>query len=201
MEPMLLADAPTVPRPPDPTPAILLPMPALPARPTLAALFEAEESGLLRFALALVRRRAIAEELVQETFLRLHQVWTEVENPRAWLYRSLRNLALNHLRDHPAEAELQEEIAPPHDAARPDEAFERDEAIGMMRLHLAELPADDRALVELKYRDNLRYQEISRRTGLSVGNVGYRLHHALKTLAERLRHAGIDAAPDRRALR
>lgn len=198
---MLLADAPTVPRPPETTPGIVLPMPAPLSRPTLAALFEAEESGLLRFALALVRRRSIAEELVQEAFLRLHQAWAEVENPRAWLYRSLRNLALNHLRDHPGEAELQEENAPPIDAARPDESFERDEAIGMMRLLLAELPADDRDLIELKYRENLKYHEISRRTGLSVGNVGYRLHHALKTLAERLRHAGIDAAPERRVLR
>src|SRR5262245_50536452 len=130
MEPLVLSPAPTLPLRPAPPPVVVLPVQTKPERPSLAALFEAEESNLLRFALALVRRRTVAEELVQETFLRLHQVFAEVENPRAWLYRSLRNLALNHLRDHPAEAELHEETAPPHDSARPDESFERDETLG-----------------------------------------------------------------------
>jgi RNA polymerase sigma factor (sigma-70 family) len=200
MEPLVLAPAPTEPGLPVASPVVILPMPAKPERPSLAALFEAEESGLLRFALALVRRRSVAEDLVQETFLRLHQVWEEVENPRAWLYRSLRNLALNHLRDHPGEAELQEETLAAGDGVLPADTLERDEAIGMMRLLLAELPAEDRDLLELKYRDNLKYQEISRRTGLSVGNVGYRLHHVLKNLADGLRRVGIDAAEERRTL-
>lgn len=163
------------------------------ARPRhdVAALFAAEESGLLRFALGVVRQRAVAEELVQETFLRFHQVAAEVENPRGWLYRSLRNLALNHLRDRPRETELPEEPAAP-EATLPVEAMVREEAIGTMRLLLAELPDEDRDLIRMKYNDDLKYQEISRRTGLSVGNVGYRLHHALKALAAGLRRAGIE---------
>jgi RNA polymerase sigma-70 factor (ECF subfamily) len=160
----------------------------------LSELFVAEESGLLRFALSLVGRRAVAEELVQEAFLRLHPVYHEVENPRAWLFRSLRNLALNHLRDRKPESELHEETAPPHADALPAEQLVRDEAIGTVRLLLAELPPEDRELVRLKYLDNLKYQEISRRTGLSVGNVGYRLHHLLKGLADSLRRAGIDGS-------
>lgn len=170
-----------------------LPVTPAPEKPSLAALFRAEESGLLRYALGLVRRRSVAEELVQETFLRLHQVWGEVENPRGWLYRSLRNLALNHLRDRPAESELHEETAAGADAL-PAEALGREEALGCVRLLLAELPPEDRELVRLKYLEGLKYQEISRRTGLSVGNVGYRLHHLLKTLADDLRRAGIDGS-------
>ena len=52
---------------------------------TLTALFEAEEGPLLQFAYGLVGRRSVAEELVQEACLRLHPLWAEVENPRAWL--------------------------------------------------------------------------------------------------------------------
>ena len=163
------------------------------ARLPLAALFESEESGLLRFAIGLVGRRSVAEELVQETFLRLHQVRDEVENPRGWLYRSLRNLALNHLRDHRPETELKEETAPTDDSPAP-EVLGRDEAVGMMRLLLAEMPDADRDLVHLKYHDDLKYQEISKRTGLSVSNVGYRLHHVLKGLADSLRRAGIEGS-------
>ena len=122
----------------------------------IGVVFETEESGLLRFAIGLVGRRMVAEELVQETFLRLHKIWAEVENPRAWLYRSLRNLALNHLRDHPQEAELTEETA--HSVENlPVETLGRSEAVGMVRLLIAELPENDRSLVRLKYHDDLRY--------------------------------------------
>jgi len=64
----------------------------------IVALFEEEEAGLIRFAVGLVRRRELAEELVQDAFLRLHRHWDKVEQPRAWVYRAVRNLALNSLR-------------------------------------------------------------------------------------------------------
>ncbi|MBK8474846.1 MAG: RNA polymerase sigma factor [Opitutaceae bacterium] len=179
--------------PPGPAPVAALRAMSEPVTLTLAALFESEESGLLRYALGLVGRRPVAEELVQEAFLRLHHAWDEVENPRAWLYRSLRNLALNHLRDHPLETELTEETGSA-DARPAPEQLGRDEAIGTVRLLLAELPEADRRLIRLKYHDDLKYQDISRHTGLSVGNVGYRLHHLLKTLADELRRVGIEGS-------
>lgn len=170
---------------------MVVPLPA--AGETLAEIFEAEENGLLTFAIGLVRRRSVAEELVQEAFLRLHQLWGEVENPRAWLYRSLRNLALNHLRDHSRETTV-DDAEGPGDEVPPDEALGRLEAIGMVRMLIAELPPDDRALIHLKYHDDLKYQDISRQTGHSVSNVGYKLHHVLKGLADALRHVGIDGS-------
>lgn len=57
---------------------------------------------------------------------------------------------------------------------------------------LSELTESDQQLVNMKYFENLKYREISERTGLSVGNVGYRLHHILKELASKLRPLGID---------
>jgi RNA polymerase sigma factor (sigma-70 family) len=195
MEPLVFARAHT-PSPPPVTGAVV-PLPVTTAnlrRHDVAALFETEETGLLRFAIGLVGQRMVAEELVQETFLRFHQVADEVENPRGWLYRSLRNLALNHLRDRPKESALVEENAPALDAKLPVESLGRDEAVGLVRLLLAEMSPEDRDLIQLKYHENLKYQEISRRTGLSVSNVGYRLHHLLKSLADNLRRAGIEGS-------
>lgn len=163
------------------------------AEGTLAALFESEESSVLGFAIGLVGRRAVAEELVQEAFLRLHQHWGQIQNPRAWLYRSVRNLALNHLRDHAKET-IEEDSERPGNERPPDEALGRLEAIGMVRLLVAELSPDDQTLLQLKYHDDLKYEQISHRTGLSVSNVGYKLHHLLKGLADALRHAGIDGS-------
>lgn len=160
---------------------------------SIAELFESEESALLHFAIGIVRQRMVAEELVQEAFLRLHRIWGQVDNPRGWLYRSIRNLALNHLRDRPRESQLDEERVA-QDQSLPRDLLGRSEAIGTVRMLLAEMPEDDRNLIRLKYLENLKYQEISRRTGLSVGNVGFRLHHLLKGLQDGLQRAGIEGS-------
>jgi RNA polymerase sigma-70 factor (ECF subfamily) len=107
------------------------------------------------------------------------------------LFRCVRNLALNHIRDHKRELSEEAGRGAAAETAAPDAAVGRMEAAGILRMLVAELPARDRQLVELKYEEDLKYKEISERTGLSVGNVGYRLHHVLKGLAEALRRAGV----------
>lgn len=162
---------------------------------TLADLFETEEGPLLHFALGLVGQRMVAEELVQEAFLRLHPLWAEVENPRAWLYRCIRNLAINHLRDHRRETGMEDVgEAVPGAGELPVEDMGRREAVGLVRLFLAELPSEDRDLIHLKYHEDLKYHEIAGRTGLQAGTVGYKLHHLLKKLADALKHAGIEGS-------
>ncbi len=68
----------------------------------------------------------------------------------------------------------------------------RMEATGALRQIVEELDETDRQLVNLKYFENLKYRDISAQTGLSISNVGYRLHHILKELADKLRPLGID---------
>lgn len=165
---------------------------AMDPTPTLAAVFETEEGALLRFAYGLTGRREVAEDVVQDAFLRLHTHWDEVENARAWLFRCVRNLSLNHLRDHAREVSEEAGKGAASAERPPDAAVGRMEAVGMVRMLVAELPEADRELVRLKYEEELKYEEISKRTGMSVGNVGYRLHHALKGLADSLRRAGIE---------
>jgi len=49
----------------------------------------------------------------------------------------------------------------------------------------------DQKMVRMKYFQDLKYQDIADRLGMKVGNVGYRLHHLLKDLGERLRQSGV----------
>jgi RNA polymerase sigma-70 factor (ECF subfamily) len=162
-------------------------------KPTLRQVFEAEESPLLRYAHGLVGQRETAEDLVQEAFIKLHAHWEDVTNPRAWLFRCIRNLALNHLRDHQREStsEFLNDLAA--DSPDPDQSLGKLEALGTLQLLVSELEPADRQLISLKYHENLKYDQISQRTGLSVGNVGYKLHHALKNLADSLRRLGIES--------
>lgn len=162
-------------------------------KPSLRTIFETEEAPLLGYALSLVQRREIAEEIVQEVFLQLHTHWDEVEKPVAWLYRSVRNRSYNHHRDHKHEVLAENERETKDErAGTPDNLLERMEAAGSLRLLMSELEETDRQLVHLKFFEDLKYREISDRTGLTIGNVGYRLHHILNQMADKLRQMGID---------
>ena len=160
---------------------------------TIEGLFAALESPLLSYALRLTGDLAAGEDLVQEAFMKLHEQFDTVREPRRWLYRTVHNLALNHRRQaakivplNPTENEaapITEAIDP---SLLPDEVMSRAESIGQVQNSLAALDARSRQLVQLKFHDGLSYKEISTRTGLGVGNVGYLLHHALKTIARKL---------------
>jgi RNA polymerase sigma-70 factor (ECF subfamily) len=163
-------------------------------KPDIRTLFEEEESPLLRYAFSLTGRRAVAEELVQEVFLQLYKHWETVKNPKAWLYRSIRNRSYNYHRDNSREILTGDEQVNREQASNgtPGDLLQRMEAAGFLRLLLSELDEKDRELIDLKYYQDLKYAEISEKTGVSVGNVGYRLHHILKHLAGKLRQIGIE---------
>lgn len=166
-------------------------------KPTLRQIFDAEESALLRYAFGILGQREAAEDIVQDSFMRLHSLWHQVEAPRPWLFRCVRNLALNHIRDNkrttPIETHPQNSMEFETPALDPDAAMGKLETIGTLQLLIAELPEPDKTLVSLKYLSGLRYEEIARQTNLTVSNVGYKLHHILKSLATSLRHLGIES--------
>ena len=167
-------------------------------KPALRTLFDSEETPLLRYAFSLVGRRSVAEEIVQEVFLQLHARWDEVDAPRAWLFRCVRNKAYNYVRDNQREVfDLDQRdlrSASVEDNA-PDALLVRMEAVAALRQIVEELNETDRQLVKLKYFEGLAYRDISAKTGLTISNVGYRLHHLLKELACKLRPLGIDEKP------
>jgi len=169
-------------------------------RESVEALFVALESPLLAYAFRLVPDAEVAEEIVQEAFMRLHAQFSQVREPRRWLYRTVHNLALNRRRgaarivpldagqDHGGEARPPQEPVDPKPL--PDEELARHERIGFVRAAVQNLDGRSRELVLLKFNGGLSYKEISARTGLTVGHVGYLLHHALRSVAADLAKAG-----------
>lgn len=166
---------------------------------SLEELFAALESPLLSYALRLLGARCLAEDAVQEAFMKLHAQFAEVREPRRWLYRTVHNLALNHRRQSAKIVPLDPAAEHPADPAGnnadaeplPDEQIIRWEGIGLVRLSLATLDERSREIVRLKFDENLSYRQISERTGLSAGHVGYLLHHALKAVAAELARTGL----------
>jgi RNA polymerase sigma factor (sigma-70 family) len=169
------------------------------ARPeSIEELFAALESPLLAYAIRLAGEREAAEDVVQEAFMELHAQFGEVRQPRRWLFRTVHNLALNQRRaatkvvPMPQFGEGEEEVEAAVDReALPDEQIVRMEGIGLVRLSLDALDERTRAIVTMKFEEDLSYKEIAEKTGLTVGHVGYLLHHALKNMAAELSKNGL----------
>jgi RNA polymerase sigma factor (sigma-70 family) len=171
-----------------------------PTRPeTIEQLFAALESPLLGYALRLVGELSIAEDLVQDAFMKLHMQFARIRQPRHWLYRAVHNAALNHRRqsgkiislNQPAATGATHEENLPDPQSSPDEATSRTEGIDLVRLTVETLDDRSRELIRLKFHEDLSYKEIGVRTGLKPSHVGYLLHHALKGIADQLAKNGI----------
>ena len=164
--------------------------------PSLSDLFVAMEGPLLAYANQLMNDRDEAQDVVQESFLRLHRHFDEVRQPRAWLYRTARNLAFSYKRKHGKVVPFSPvtEEGPSYELVDeeplPDARIERLESVGLAMLCLDRLAEDVRALVNMKFVDGLSYKEMASRTGTSIGNVGYKLHHAIKFLALEMKREG-----------
>ncbi len=161
---------------------------------TIEQVFTALESPLLAYARRLLGDFGLAEDIVQEAFMKLHAQFQKVLTPQPWLYRTVHNLAVDHQRrahkivlvgDPKDDAACP--VADASDAQPlPDEQIARWEGIGLVRLVLETLDERSRELIRLRFNEDLSYKEISARTGLTVGHVGYLLHHALKAMAVEL---------------
>ena len=169
--------------------------------PDLVNLFHVLESPLLGFAYQMVKDEQFAQDIVQEAFIRLQKNLTDVQQPKAWLYTTVRRLSIDHLRRAskvvPFSSTLKEgedESDRPEQAdsrRTPGEEAEYHERTGLMRVCIERLEPKARSLVQMKFIENLSYKQISQRMGMTVSNVGYSLHHALKALEVELNKEGI----------
>src|SRR3954447_24929098 len=119
-----------------------------------------------RYAAAIVPRHR-AEDVTQDAFskalLALRDTEAEIEL-RPWLYRIVRNTALNALRAHPAAEALDETLAPLHPAH--EEAVRREELRDLMT-RLRALPEPQRAAIVMRELEGLSHEEIAPALGAS----------------------------------
>ncbi len=162
----------------------------------LGGLVEAHADALFRYASSLTSDRERARDAVQETFVRLLRESREKLDGREgpWLFRVCRTRVLDLARkdnrmnptdfQDPVSAHAAEDAAP--ETPSPAVQAEVSESARQALTLLADLPPNQREAVRLRFQNNLSYKEIAEVTGLSVSNVGFLLHTALKTLRERM---------------
>jgi RNA polymerase sigma-70 factor (ECF subfamily) len=158
---------------------------------------------LYAVALRMVRDRDEAEDVVQESLVKVCRHITRFEGRSAfstWLHRIVVNTALDRLRrqhtrtDRPALRDPEApdtvpELAPSADAGEsetPERAYLRAEAAKVLQAALARLSPSHREALALRELDGESYQSIAEIVRCPVGTIMSRLFHARRRLAEEL---------------
>jgi RNA polymerase sigma factor (sigma-70 family) len=148
------------------------------------------EGPLVRYAAQITGDLDRARDVVQDTFLRLcaeQPIYLD-SHLAQWLFTVCRNRALDVVRKEHRMQPLNETDLDRSASREPTPAAEaeRNESLGRAQRLVNLLPANQQEVVRLKFQNGLSYKEISSITRMSVSNVGFLIHTAIKTLRRQM---------------
>lgn len=163
----------------------------------LAAAYDRYARTAFALIVRITRDKAVAEDLLQELFLRVWNRGREFDSTRGtlgvWIMSIARNMALDHVRS--AQARFSSRL---HTMDRLDAlCFARDPSGPESRIHdvetvreaFAALSAEEKRLIELAYFDGFSQTEIAERLGQPLGTVKSRMRSALQRLRAAMKEA------------
>jgi RNA polymerase sigma-70 factor (ECF subfamily) len=139
-----------------------------------------------RLGVRMLRDGAEAEDVSQEVFVRMHRSFDGYDPTRPlapWVSRTAYHACLRRLQSAARRAdrlEREPSLADGADPAAPspEQAAEASEAAALLAQAVGELAAQDRALLDLRYREGLSDSEVSEATGIPVNTVKTRIFRA-----------------------
>jgi RNA polymerase sigma-70 factor (ECF subfamily) len=162
----------------------------------LAALYDRHHRLLFSVILRILRDRGESEDVLQEVFVR---VWDRADtyspalgSPSSWLVRVARNRSIDRLRARQVRSGIADPIenapaaADETPAGNPEILTAQSELGRTVRTVMAELPPEQRVLIEAAYFDGYTQSELSERFQMPLGTVKTRIRSAMQTLRERL---------------
>jgi RNA polymerase sigma-70 factor (ECF subfamily) len=165
----------------------------------LDRLIEQYQHRLLRYLVYLSGNRELAEDLFQETWIRVLERGHQYDGQHdfsTWLYAVARNLTIDYLRKkNPVSLDglmEDEEHAPLEPADTRPMAWElvaQHEQAERISAALISIPAEYRETVMLRFQEGLALDEIATVTGAPLGTVKSRLYRGLNMLMSRLKGA------------
>ena len=156
------------------------------------------ELPLLQFATRITGDRERARDVVQETFVKFQNNGAfQNPEPATWLFTVCRNGALNVCRKERRMQYLDEKLieARQNEQPMPFERLEQEEAAGFLLRIVATLPPRQQEVLQLKFQNDLSYQQIAEITKTTANNVGVLIHSALKTLRQKYGQTAKDFIP------
>lgn len=137
---------------------------------------------LLATATGILGSRQDAEDALQDLYIKLwnqREMLDRIYNPAGYATRVLKNLCIDRLRATRPMAELPEDLLGFESADAPIENAERIKATAAV---ISSLPAAQRSVLEMKVLQDLSYEEISKKTGMSNLTLRVLLSRARATL-------------------
>jgi RNA polymerase sigma factor (sigma-70 family) len=145
---------------------------------TFDEVFAAERAPMVRAAFLIVGSQAVAEEIAQDAFAGLYVRFDEVENPAAYARTAVVRGAVNWRKRHAMETERVARIPEP----LPTGIGEIDTTWDALRV----LRPERRAVLVLRYYEDLSHAQIAELLGCPVTTVRTRLHRGLSDLRKEL---------------
>ena len=164
--------------------------PNTPRQTDIEDLFRYNYRPLCMFALHYLQDTDLVEDVVQECFTTLWEKMeqgSQVANRRAYLYMTVRNRCLDHLR----RKGIPTESLKPYDTygiIDDDDAEERSQIEAKLWTAIDSLPEKCRQVFLMSKRDGLKYEEIAQELGISENTVRNQISKALKILKEGARN-------------
>lgn len=129
-----------------------------------------------------------ANDVLQNTFIK---AWTNLDQFKGeakfstWIYRISINETLNFLQRQKEKISLDEEKSQSV-ASRlmSDEYFDGDETEAQLQQAIAELPEKQRIVFQMKYYEEMKYEDMSELLQTSVGALKASYHHAVKKISD-----------------
>jgi RNA polymerase sigma-70 factor (ECF subfamily) len=158
----------------------------------IATLVERYQHRLYRYLLRLVSRPSTAEDLFQQTWLRVMERIRYYDPRRSfegWLFAVAHNLAIDHLRrkqpeslDEPLPSgETQSDLTRSINPGALELLLSKERA-GRVLGAVSDLPLAFREVITLRFEEEMKLEEIATVLGLPMGTVKTRLHRAMKAL-------------------
>lgn len=128
-----------------------------------------------------------ADDVLQNTFIK---VWTNINSFRGesklstWLFKIAYNESITFLKHKRETLSLDDEESVVTSQLESDPYFDGDETQTMLQEAMNTLPDKQRAVFQMKYFDDMKYEDISEVTGTSVGALKASFHHAVKKIED-----------------
>jgi len=148
------------------------------SRKSFEEVYLASRASMVRVAYLVVRSHAVAEELVQEAFIRLHRNFDTVENPGGYVRTIVVRLSVAAMRRSATEVARIRAAYEPPPTGEPD--------IDATWDALASLRPERRAVLVLRFYEDLQPAEIARLLDWREATVRSRLHRGLADLRREL---------------
>ncbi len=162
-------------------------------RGAMEAVIDEYQTPLLRYAVRLMNNPTLAQDVVQNAFIKLFRNWQANMHAdgrlKGWLFRVVHNEAVDMIRAEERRRKHQEghvTIWLEENSGGVSDAV--DERISIVLSCLGILPPAQQQVVLLRMQQGMSYEEISDVTGKSTGYVGNLLHKAVQKLSSRVKY-------------